>query len=104
MLRSDRDKGSIAHLYGPLQGMVHAGLHKFLATKDNWNVSNVNTFEDFQRNCPQPQMGDPLDTNDMEDDMEDHVCNIVLNMVTNVRGNDLFMRHLLTGIICMKGS
>ena len=48
----------------------------------------------------EPEFGEFRETNNMEE----QVCNLVRQMVEDAQGNNVLMRHLLAGILWMKGS
>ena len=100
MVKPHIKEGSIARLCGPLQGTVQGGLDTIFAKTDNCNVPDVHTFEDYKSKALHLPKGDVVHA----DDMEDQVCNTLLNMVTKAQGNDVLMRHLLAGILRVKGS
>ena len=100
MLRRDVQEGNIACLCGSLKKIVYDGVEKIFLEKEKSTVPNVHTSENYNTNSPQPQLDDPIEM----DDMEDQVYNIVLNMVKDAQGNNVLMRHLLAGILQVKGN
>ena len=100
MLKPDVEEGSIVRLYGLLKGIVHGGVDKIFAEKPDCNLPTVDAVDNSSTKGREPKFRDPRET----DNMEEQVCSVVRQMVQDAQGNDVFMRHLLAGILRVKGS
>ena len=101
MLKPDLGEGNIARLCGSLKGTIHSGEGKIFVEKDNCSVPHVHIVKTYSTESPEAQGGDPnMDT----DELEGHVHNIVHHMLEDAEGNDVLLRHLLAGILRLKGS
>ena len=100
MLKPNFEESSIARLCGSLKGTMHRGVDKIFAEKPNCTLPTLHAVENFSTEGREPQFDDPMET----DNMEEQVCNIMRQMVQDAQGNDVLMRHLLAGILRVKGS
>ena len=93
-------EGSIARLCGSLQGMVHGGLHKIFSTTHDNDIPPVVTSEEHGSHDPEARVRSPLHG----DDIEEEVRNMISSMILQAQGNDVLLRHLLAGVLRVKGS
>ena len=100
MLKPDVEEGSIARLCGSLKGTVHKGVDKIFAAKPDYSLSTVDAVDSSSTEDLEPEFRDPREINDMEE----QVYSVVRHMVQDVQGNDVLMRHLLAGILRVKGA
>ena len=100
MLKPDVEEGSIARLCGFLKGTVHGGVDKIFAEKIDFTPSAGHASDAFTAGPPELEFCTPRDTDKMEDQVQD----IVLEMLEDAEGNDVLVRHLLAGILRLKGS
>ena len=100
MLKPDVEEGSIARLCGSLKGTVHGGVDKFFAEKPDSTIPTVHGIGNYSTELREPEFGELRET----ESMEDQVCTVVQQMVEDAKGNDVLMRHLLVGILYVKGS
>ena len=100
MLRPNVQEGSIARLCGSLQGTVHGGVHKIFSSDNPDAVPATPTSEDQRRDDRGPR----LENRVHGDDVEQEVWNTVSSMITEAQEKEVLLRHLLAGVLHLKGS
>ena len=100
MLKPDVEEGSIARLCGSPKGIVHGEVDKIFVEKLDCTVPTVHVVGNYSTELQEPEFGELRET----ENMEEQVCTVVQQMVEDAERNDVFMRHLLAGILRVKGS
>ena len=100
MLKPDIEEGSITRLCGSLKGIVHGGMDKIFAEKADCTASDAHASKTLSAAPPEAEFPKPRDM----EKMEDQVWNTVLEILQDAEGNDVLLRHLLAGILRLKGS
>ena len=100
MMKPDLEEGSIARLCGSLKGTVHDGEEKVFSQTPNCTAPARETSTSFSPEAPEAELGDPL----VMDSMEEEVWKIVQKLIQDAEGNDVLLRHLLSGVQRLKGT
>ena len=76
------------------------GVDKIFVEKPDYILPTVHAVGNYSTELWEPEFGELRET----ENMEEQVCTLVRQMVEDAQGNDVLMRHLLAGILYVKGS